>query len=217
VQNLHHQTRSILAIFSWYGRLFLLLSAFLLCLFSKALADSGEKEGRTAEQKWFLTLYAGASAQRKIGDVVRFKATFPDDSGIVVVALARELWRYGAWVSLETEGQVGKHFGAMDHWEFNGLLCLRWHPFWWDKHLETSFAVGNGLSYATEIPDVEIKHDDKTQRFLDYLLLELALGLPEYPRWDLVIRVHHRSGVAGLFGGVDGGANFVCGGIKYSF
>ena len=57
--------------------------------------------------------------------------------------------------------------------------------------------------------------NDDAQRALNYLLLELAFGLPQHPRWDLVVRLHHRSSVFGLVG--EGGSNFVCGGIKFGF
>jgi hypothetical protein len=46
-------------------------------------------------------------------------------------------------------------------------------------------------------------------------MFELAMGLAQYPRWDLVLRIHHRSSIFGLYGA--GGSNYVCGGIKFSF
>jgi hypothetical protein len=48
-------------------------------------------------------------------------------------------------------------------------------------------------------------------------MLELILGLPQYPKWDLVLRIQHRSSVFGSVGSSGFGSNFVCGGIKYSF
>lgn len=62
---------------------------------------------------------------------------------------------------------------------------------------------------------METEDDEDAQRALNYLLVEVALGLPKYPRWDLVFRIHHRSSVFGLVGA--GGSNFVCGGIKFGF
>jgi hypothetical protein len=194
----------------------LLLFASLLCWAPDAsLAD--ENEMGQARYKWAFTLYGGAFAQDTIGDIFSFQPDFREKSYIAVAALSRELWRYKDWIGLETEGQVGKHFGEMHHWEFNLLLDLRWHYFPWDKYVETSFAVGDGLSYATEVPELELEDDEEAQRLLNYLMFELTFGLPKYPRWDFVVRAHHRSGVFGLFDGVRGGGNFVCGGIKYKF
>ena len=193
--------------------LFILL--FLHCFLLNALADDSVNQNDIPRYKWFLTAYAGAHAQDDINDVFTFQPKFEDNAYIGVVALARELWHYKKYFSLELEGQVGKHFNKDTHWEFVGVLIGRWHYFPWNKYVDTSFAVGDGISYYTEVSEVEIEDDEDAQRTLNYLLFELALGLPAYPKWDLVFRIHHRSSVFGLVGAA--GSNFVCGGIKYSF
>ena len=165
--------------------------------------------------KWFLTAYAGAHAQDDFNDVVTFQPSFEDNAYIGVMALGREWWQYKKYLSFELEGQIAKHFNKDTHWEFVGVLIGRWNYFPWDKFVDTSFAVGDGISYYTDVSEVEKNDDDDAQRTLNYLLLELALGLPEYPRWNLVLRLHHRSSVFGLVGA--GGSNFVCGGVKFAF
>ena len=100
-------------------------------------------------------------------------------------------------------------------WQLNGLLTGRWHPFPWDKYLDSSLAVGNGASYDTKISEVERRADENAGRILNYLLFELTSGLPKYPSWDVVVRLHHRSGIKGLAGA--GGSNYVCAGIKFEF
>jgi hypothetical protein len=94
---------------------------------------------------------------------------------------------------------------------------FRWQPFPWDRYLDTSFAIGEGLSYATDDPEIETEKHDRTSRVLNYLMLELAVAVPQQPRWTLFGRVHHRSGVFGLFDGVTGGSNVVGAGIRYTF
>jgi hypothetical protein len=185
------------------------------CFGQGARAEEGGHENDTKQYKWFLTVYGGASAQDDLSDVLSGQAKFEDDAYVAVVALAREFWRYQDYIGLEVEGQVGRHFNRDSLWEFNGLLVARWHPFPWDKYVETSFAVGDGLSYYTEVSEVEEQEDEDAQRLLNYLLLELTLGLPRYPRWDMVVRIHHRSSVGKLIGAA--GSNYVCAGIKYSF
>ena len=192
------------------------LFMMLLSLGLDRLAEGADSDLSTTDPKWFLTIYAGRYAHEHLTDMLRFRASFREEnSQVAVVAVARELWRYEDLLALEAEGQLGKHFGAMDHWEFNGLAVLRWHPFPWDRYLNTSFAVGNGLSYATEVPRVEKKFDEDAVRVLNYLLVELTFGLPGQPRWGFSLRIHHRSEVFGLFKG--GGSNFLCAGIKHSF
>ena len=197
-------------------RWFLLcLLALITCLASGALAQDDKKENDKERYKWFLTAYAGAHAQDDINDVVTFQPKFEDNAYVGVVALARELWHYEKYLSFELEGQVAKHFNKDTQWEFVGVLIGRWHYFPWNKYVDTSFAVGDGFSYYTEVSEVEEEDDEDAQRALNYLLIEVALGLPEYPKWDLVLRIHHRSSVFGLYGA--GGSNFVGAGIKFSF
>jgi len=201
-----------------------ILSGFLKCLFMffllltcvpKTLADEGKTIENPKRSEWFLTVYGGAHWQDRLRDLFLFQATFPDDMQIAAIALGKELWKYKDWIGLEAEGQIAKHFGDMDHWEFNALLILRWHPFPWDKYIDTSFAVGDGISYATEIPVIEKKPE--AGRTMNYLMYELTFGLPELPEWAFVIRVHHRSSIFGLIDSDYGASNFLCGGIKYYF
>jgi len=72
-----------------------------------------------------------------------------------------------------------------------------------------------GFSYFTKTSNMEEERDDDAQRLLGYLAFELTLGLPEYPRWDLAFRIHHRSGLQEIIG--DSESNFICVGLKYAF
>jgi len=198
--------------FRWF---LLFVFALLLCFGSDVRANEDKNEDDKKRHKWFLTVYGGAHAQDDIADVFAFKAKFEDNDHIAVAALAREFWHYEKYISFEVEGQIGKHFNNDTFWEFNGLIIGRWHAFPWNKYVDTSFAVGDGLSCYTQISKVEEDDDDDAQKTLNYLMFELALGLPQYPRWDMVMRIHHRSSIFGLYGA--GGSNYVCGGIKFSF
>ena len=193
----------------------LVLFALPLCVGSGALADDDNKGDDTKQYKWFLTVYGGAHAQDDIGDVFALKPKFEDNDYIVVVALARQFWRYRNYISLEAEGQIGKHFNNDTFWEFNGLIIGRWHAFPWNRYVDTSIAVGDGLSCYTEVSKVEKEDDEDAQKTLNYLMFELTLGLPQHPRWDLVLRIHHRSSIFGLYGA--GGSNYATGGFKFSF
>ena len=193
----------------------LVLFVVINCFTSSAPAEDDKEKKEMERYKWFVTAYAGAHAQDDINDVVTFQPKFEDNAYVGVVALARELWYYKKYLSFELEGQVAKHFNKDTHWEFVGVLIGRWHYFPWNNYVNTSFAVGDGISYYTEVSQVEKEDDEDAQRALNYLLFEVALGLPEYPKWDLVFRIHHRSSVFGLHGA--GGSNFVCAGLKFSF
>jgi hypothetical protein len=196
-------------------RFFSLLGLGFIFPLAVAFAEDDLNTKNAEQYKWFLTVYGGPHAQPDFYHVLRFDMSFEDDTYIAVAALARELWRYKDWVSFELEGQVGKYFGREHQGQLTGLLIGRWHPFPWDKYIDTSFALGEGVSWNTEVSRVEKEDDKEAIRWLNYVLVELTFGLPKYPRWSLVYRIHHRSSNSGLIGA--GGSNFVTGGIKFSF
>ena len=185
----------------------------LLLFFSTtySLADNAAIE----KHKWFLTIFGGPSAQPDLENVLIFNMRFEDDTYIAVAALAREFWRFDNWISVEVEGQVGKYFGNEHQWQYNGLIIGRWNRFPWDKYVDTSFAVGDGLSYNTKTSKVEKEDDEEAGKWLHYLMFDLTFGRPEYPRWNFVYRIHHRSSIRERIGA--GASNFVAFGIKYSF
>ena len=195
----------------------------VLLLFTGSVAYAGQatvspdRAETTAGQelKWALTLYGGTSVQPDLGHTLIFQVDRDDDTYLLVAALAWEFWRYRDWFDFEVEGQVGKHFSRMNHWEFNGLIVGRWNRFPWDHIIDTSIAVGEGMSYATDIPEIEKKDDEDAGRWLNYLLFEFTFGLPDLPQWSLVYRIHHRSSIWEAIGA--GGSNFMCVGIKYKF
>jgi len=168
-----------------------------------------------------LTAYVGVYTDNSLPEeILPLQSIQLEDSNLVALAYAEtfhEFWQeHGAW---EWEVQGAKHFGLQDHWELNALIDIRWRNFPWSDTLRTSLAIGEGLSWASEIPPLELEShtNEGATQLLNYLLLEWAFGLPREPAWDLVFRIHHRSGVFGLFDGVDGGSNVLAIGLKYVF
>jgi len=202
---------------SYFRYLFfpLVLSLLLFFPLPQAAADDDKTDEDFQQYKWFFTLYGGAYTQSELEDNLMFDIHFTDDTYIIVGALARELWRYEDFISFEVEGQLGKYFGQEHQGQINGLIIARWLKFPWDQYVDTSFAVGDGLSYNTHTSDVEKDDDEDAGRWLNYLMFEVTLGLPKYPRWDFVYRLHHRSSIRELIGA--GASNFVTAGFKYAF
>ena len=198
-----------------YGVIFLLSCLFFLGSSWPTLAEVDKNGEQQKEYKWSFTAYGGLLAKDDLWQVLTLTARLQDDYFLAVGALSRELYRYKHWISFEAEGQIGKHFGDMTHWEFNALIIGRWLYFPWNKRVRTSFAVGNGMSFATRVPEVEKEESEDALSYKNYLLFELTFGLPKYRQWDLSLRIHHRSGIFGVFN--RGGSNFVCLGIKYNF
>ncbi len=163
----------------------------------------------------FVSLYGGRVCYDDLANILSKREYV--DSYVAVFSAGKGLADYKHYLRLEGEGQVAKHWGVQDHFEVNALLGLRWLPFPWDRYLDTSFAAGAGLSYATDEPEIEIEKNDRTKRLLGYLMFELGVVVPQQPKWTLFARVHHRSGAFGLFDGVSGGSNVVGAGLRYSF
>jgi len=200
-----------------------LVFMFLLGSDAWAGAREGPEASRSSEPTvvdqagWALTLYGGRLADNNLEELfTSFPPTW-EDSYIAALGVAKEFARTGKHLRWELEGQVLKHFSRQDHWELTAALVVRWVTFPWDHYLDTTFAAGDGLSYATDIPRIEGEKHNTTTRLLNYLLFEFTFSIPEHPEWALVTRIHHRSGVFGMFDGVRGASNVLGAGLRYSF
>ncbi len=79
----------------------------------------------------------------------------------------------------------------------------------------TSAAFGLGLSYATELPEVEVEIEGESQQLLIYWVMELTAGPLRSP-WAVSLRLHHRSVAWGLMAD-EGGMNAVGLGVRWKF
>jgi hypothetical protein len=183
-----------------------------------ALAVAITAAAPTAEAAEDCAVTAFAAFQLR-GDIWQnfYAPDFNTSYQIAGLAVSRKIASLTRHVDLEGEGQVIKHMGGQHHEEFNALINARWLTFPWNDHLRTTFAVGNGLSYATRTAALEESMHGKTSLLLDCMMFELTVALPDHPRWSLAWRVHHRSGVFGLFNGVEGASNAMGLGLKYRF
>jgi hypothetical protein len=139
------------------------------------------------------------------------------NSYISVISLGRELSVYEEKIAVEIEGQLGFHHGAQNHQEMNCAIILRWLSFPWDHYVDTSFAIGNGISYATVAPDIEIENavNGNTNQWLYYMMVEWAFTA--LSQWEFFWRIHHRSGIYGLMADDDAGSNFIGFGIRFRY
>lgn len=104
-------------------------------------------------------------------------------------------------------------------YEFIPYFDIRWANFPWNRYIATTIAVGDGISYVSQVPEIEITNteNNEAQNFLNYLLIEVTFALPKHPQWELVARIHHRSGVFGLYNAENSGSTAVGLGIRYRF
>ena len=193
---------------------------YLCCIMALALLlilSSTEKS--IAENEYFFSLYGGQASDTEFLAIIRGVVDFKDYY-LVAGALGKKLTDINDKVEVEVEGQIVKHIKGQYHWEFNPVLTLRWHPFPWDHKVDTSFAWGNGLSFATEDPKFEVEEsidDNRTSQVLYYFMVELEFAHPDVHNWSVFSRIHHRSGVFGLIDDIVGGSNYVTFGLRYQF
>lgn len=176
-------------------------------------------DDRWIGRDWSVTLFGGPLTTDSTTDDILVGSPSFEDSYIVGAALNKGLVTVIEHLDIEAEAQAVRHFGDQDHWEFNGLLVARWTRFPWDHVIDTTVAIGDGLSYPTELPPLEIERHGReaSRRLLNYVLGEVTFALPDVPEWSLVWRFHHRSGFFGAFDGVTEGSTVIGGGIRYRF
>jgi hypothetical protein len=138
---------------------------------------------------------------------------------LLSLAISRVILDRSDFYRLEFEAQFADHVGEQKHYEFNALITVRLRYRTEGFSLPVSFAVGNGFSYATETPAIEERSrtNVNASKFLNYLLLEIAVDVPALTNWEVVGRIHHRSGVFGLYNSVRGGSNIMTAGMRYNF
>jgi len=176
-------------------------------------AEESTEETRSTNP-WYVTVVGGVYSGSQLLEIpARLDLK---DSYTFGVSVSKQFAEWTRFIRFEGELQVLKHFGEQDNWEFTGSLNLRWVVFPWNRYIETTVALGEGLSWATQIPALEKAdptNSDNAQ-LLNYILIEVTFAIPESP-WSLVTRIHHRSGVWGLFG--HSGSNILEAGIRYRF
>lgn len=140
-----------------------------------------------AEKEWAVTVLGGQYSGSQLLKLGGGTLDFKD-SYTAGLSLSYQFVDWGPHMRWELEGQALKHVGEQEHVEFASSINVRWITFPWNRYLVTSV--------------------------LHYLLIEAAVGLPN-SNWSLVARVHHRSGIFGLFS--HSGSNVLALGLRYRF
>ncbi len=189
-----------------------------LILFAGVLTPSVLSQQVLAADR-ILTVYSGKYTDHSLGKLfTKFPIRY-EDSYIFAIAPGYIFSRPSPNRQWELEAQVVKHYGIQTHWEFNGVIIFRWNHFPWNEYVRTTLAIGDGLSYATEVPPLELSSQTNSgaTKLLNYFLLEMSLSPPANKNWAFIARIHHRSGVYGIFDNVSGGSNVISAGMKYLY
>jgi hypothetical protein len=188
-------------------------SLFLVLIFKQSLAADYKKNA--------ITAYYGLGTNAHIEEIPTFsfetrKANFAG------IAFAREFYKNEKLMNISLEYEFGaySHFGNFgSHQEATVTILARFNNLFPKKFFIESFAVGEGISLASENPRFEAHlHDDNDSNdLLNYLAFEFVFKLPKLEDTRFIYRLHHRSGVYGLFDGIHGGSNYLSFGIRQKF
>ena len=177
----------------------------------------GMAQRAEAREDWGITLFGGVQTTNDMGQTL-VSPDFDKEYTFAALGVSRRVYSLDKYLDLEVEGAVLKHMGKQYQEEFALLLVARWLIFPWNKYIETTFAVGEGLSYNSQSATLEERlYGEKTSNLVNGMMFEWTFDVPTYPGWSLVWRLHHRSGVYGLYDGVRGAANAMGLGLKYRF
>lgn len=102
-------------------------------------------------------------------------------------------------------------------WQFNPYIMGHWRNFPWDRFITTTFGLGEGISWSTKVPSketIDIVPQD-VRKVLNLMIFEVTFALPQHPNLQLVYRVHHRSGVFGLYSPSLVASNVMGFGLRY--
>lgn len=166
----------------------------------------------------FVSVYAGPYTDNSLPEEIALLQPLDfEDATLVAAAISQVIAEPSENYRWEIEGNFVQWFGDQDHQEIAGLATFRWLSLPWDHWIDSSIAFGNGLSWATEVPALEeLFHPDTGgTQLLYHIAVEIAFELPSIPDWETFVRVHHRSGVFGVFDDVDGGSNVLALGLRY--
>lgn len=168
---------------------------------------------------WDIGGYAGKYYDTDPGEFVQGNVRLRNHH-VVALTGSTTVWRSREIpLSLELDGTIGQQFGQESLSEISVIPVLRWSGFPWNHVLRTDLRVGPvGVSYTSQISQLERGPRGQGSQWLSSLLLEVAFSAPSTPSRELFVRLHHRCNIYGLLN--DYGANgqdFVVMGYRHRF
>ncbi len=141
------------------------------------------------------------------------------NTGLVAITGSYRVHRFDFGLSFEVEAGVAQRFGDEDLTEFWAAAVARWDRFPWNDYVYTTLGVAFwGPNYSTEISDHEQRRNSgKKTHWMNMFSPEVTFAPPDQKDLELVLRLHHRSGVFGLYNGTDSGSTFWTAGMRYHF
>jgi hypothetical protein len=179
---------------------------------------------------WAVTVWGGQMVDEELLnngvnlDLFLLRGT-PRQEGLLGLGLQRTLWQRGAFALFADANLIGHRAVGQQKGPFAGNqsyadpqtflegtlgIGFRVSPWKW-----LGLSVIEGLSATSEVPNYEQTYRKTSTSLLNYLAFEAEAVFATH--WAAVFRIHHRSGLGGLFDGVTKGSNGYLGGLRYRF
>lgn len=203
----------------------LALVALIMTLLMQAPAELDEavSESKVSQSQFghnpFVKVFRGPHVPKKLSEItIRNPLEWKQTQEIIgVVATGTKIRDvFSGALTFEWEGLYAQHWGTSEFNELGGAIYTRWNRFPWNNYIKTTLAVGMGPSITDKAPQYEPNNGTRS-RLLMQLNFEINLYSPADPRWALLFRIQHRSGVFNLINSVRGGSNFLTIGIRRQF
>lgn len=174
-------------------------------------------QSQATPSPWSLAVFGGVLSENKVGAELLPPQKFRND-WMAGVGLNYRFWRWGKYLDLEVEPMFAQHFGDQAFGELAAAVMARWRLFPWNGCLATTFALGEGLSYAFQILAIELRADGAgpVNNLNNLIVFEFSLAPASARHLALIFRLHHRSVALSLFG-ENRESNFFCMGLRWRF
>lgn len=208
----------------------IILTVNSMSLAAESTAPAPSPPLQMTDLPWAVLVYVGQMTNQTLGNVIFQNYTFSNET-LYSLELSHQLAPQNPLrrflQPILTTVEVSGNFTYRDDpvgpiYEFDPYLTFRWAHFPWDKYVTTTLGLGEGISFDSKVPSIEVGSDpsgstDSPQKVLNYLMMEATFALPNHPHWELVWRIHHRSGVYGLYRAENTGSTAIGLGIRYRF
>jgi hypothetical protein len=198
--------------------------SFLLLFWQNSFATN-------IDRQWSILFYGGSTVQQNLRNLITLNYT-PAGETIYSTELAYVLNQNNPVIKflhpvvdqIQFAWNIAERFdNHVPHPinEFDAYIMVRHINRLWARYVFTTVAIGEGISYVTSIPPVEENalQSKSSTRLLDFMAFEFTFSPPSYPYFQIVARIHHRSGCYGLFypKSEHPGSNTIGLGIRYYF
>lgn len=196
----------------------------------------GERNSRKAfdvdGNKYIIRPLYGVATQSDLGDLLTFKdlKKDPNDGKLAGIQVERYVYKrpYDFPINITLQSSFITHFNSYsgeetdyytndNTYEINFGIKIYWTEFPWDKYVRTRLGVSEGLSYTSNITNLERynQYYKKNSNYLNYIDITLSFNAKDITKIDdledtyIGMGISHRSGIFGTINGVDGGSNNV--------